>query len=81
MAKSKEDIIEEVRQAMWHWLHENPTTISAVAKEMRIDRITLTSFVYAERISDMRTVMRVKQFLKEKYEERDRDIAERVPRG
>lgn len=69
-----EEIAESIRQEIWYWLQDNPTPMTTLAEQMRLDRATIKKFIFGENKPDLKTLMRVKQFLKEKYDERDGKI-------
>lgn len=67
---------EEIRQQLWHYMMDNPTSPAILAKELHMGHATLDEFLDPE--SDQKftisTLLTIHKFLRDKYKERDAQI-------
>lgn len=68
---------EELRQALWHYLQDNPMTIYHLTKETGISQMALQAFMEPDtkRLFGLNILLAVNKFLRNKYKERDAQIS------
>ena len=64
---------DDIRQELFYYMQENPISISEIAKVCGAHNLTLEAFLYSrtKRGPDIKTVLQVKKFLRDRYAQRD----------
>lgn len=72
-----------LRRELWDWIIDNPITPNALSNEIGIAPKTLNDFLdpHSKRNPNMKLLLQVKKFLREKYAIRDKEISERFNNG
>ena len=64
---------EELRQALWYYLMDNPITPTMVAKETKLGHLTIEQFLDpdSKRRFGLSVLLTIHKYLRDKYKERD----------